>query len=263
MTNVYIDFERNNLGELIEIGAVAVDNATGKIHEFHQIIKQKLVNRWEYNTCAENSHCITSNTLLLEGIEEPKAKILFQYFLNQLMLPINFYGHGVDTEEEYLLTHFPMLKTYYASFNQVRLPNWSERDGQRYYNATYLMKSTSLMFACSYKNHLMEYLPFRMKQNKLLETDSQLCKYKFKYHCALFDSYMLAFYMQQIPEYCCDDHFQLNFKDVPKNISNKVYTLSHTNDGINIEYVGTHCRNLPFVNLPYETENPYKALQLY
>ena len=247
MSNVYIDFERNNLGEFIEIGAVAVDITTGKIKEFHQIIKQKLVNKWEYITCAENSHCIPHETLISEGVEETKAKILFQFFLNNLSLPINFYGHGSDTEEDYILTHFPMMKSLYATYNQVSLPQWSERDGQSYFYAAYLMKSTSEMFSCSYKNHTIQYLPFKMKLNKTLNTDSQLCKYKFKYHCALFDAYMLAFYTNDIPYYCCDNHFKQNFTQKLCNYTNNVYCIKNINDTFIIEYQGTYCNNLPFI----------------
>ena len=145
MTNIYIDFERNEVGEIIEIGAIAINEKTRKIIEFHELIKHPLRNQYKYNICAENSHCISHETLNKEGIQEHKAKILFENFVNKCILPVNFYGHGTDTNEQYMTEHFAFLKCGYFTFNQVDLPNWNVRDNTDYFLATYLMKTTSTM----------------------------------------------------------------------------------------------------------------------
>lgn len=263
MTNVYIDFERNNCGDIIEIGAVAVHCITKKVKEFHQIIRQPLRFSGQYILCAENSHCIPYSTLISAGIEEKKSKILFQYFINSLSLPITFLGHGDDTTEEYMTSHFPFLLTCYCSFLQVDLPQWHEREYEDYFLATYLMKSTSEMFSCSYKNHTIDYLPNKVKHNKPLTTNSQKAKYKFKFHCALFDAYLLAFFKRDITCYCCDEHF----KDVfyfgeTVNASDRVYKIDSlypqysinydkkSDNDLYISHCGFYCNNLLFVDIP-------------
>lgn len=272
MTNVYIDFERNEMGELIEIGAVAVDEHSGKIREFHELIKQELNNRYKYNICAENSHCIEHETLMKEGIAEHKAIILFENFINHCKLPVVFNGHGPDINENYMCLNFPFLKRGYYTYKQINLPGWNVRDNKDYFLATYLMKTTSKMFSCSSKLHSMNYLPFKLKKKGKLNTNAQNAKNKFGFHCALMDSYLIAFYERDIPCYCCDEHFKRNFEDVPQNSSSKVYKIkglypdydSSTNpfkpNELIIEYCFNHCLNLPFVYIGNNTLcNPYIA----
>lgn len=204
---VYIDFERDNKQNIIEIGGILVHNKLVQ-KEFHCFINRKCFPIYNYYRCAENSHCIPSKIIEYQGIDEGDAILSFKEFIESI--PSGYViirGHGDDVNQYNLQIVFPFLKTYDGiTYEQVPLPIWKDRQFKDYHIATHLMKSVSEILSCSYRNHTVNFMP-SWKRDCKTPTHGNLSKFTYGHHCALIDCYELAFYQETLEKYCCDLHF--------------------------------------------------------
>ena len=207
---IYIDFECDNNRQVIEFAALCVQNGC-VLEEIHYFIRQPLKNKFAYFKTAENSHCIEYKTLFDKGIDWTKAcselyKLIVS-FNNNLIIK----GYGTDVNEQSLKATFSFLKNMdNIKYEQVILPNWVDRQYERYHVAANNMKNNSYIISCNSLNHCLKFFPHWLSQGKT-PTHSQLAKRSYGFHCALIDTYELAFKDKTLDIYCCDVHFANNF----------------------------------------------------
>ena len=210
--SIYIDLEYDHKNRIIEFAGVVIDPDMRFIfQELHHFVKY-LDNSpsTKYLKTAENSHCISKDTLELYGI----GLIELQHEFNKLIdncirhykAPI-IKGHGSDITYEYLCKHFKFLSRYNdIMYAQVGLPNWVERQYLESHIAAFNMKTNTMDISCNPNNHSVRFRP-RCKDTSIVPTHSQLARTNYGHHCALVDCYEMAFYEKTIPNYCCDTHF--------------------------------------------------------
>ena len=227
MCIIYLDTEYDNDGNIIEIGALCISN--GKVlREFHCLIRNKVSNLYYYNRCAQHSHCIHVNTLSNYGIMLDEALRDFQDFISLAGSEVvHLRGHGQDMLADNLTRLFPFLREMHnIIYEQVSLPKWNQRQHESWFIGALRMKSCSKLYACNSNYHAMQYLP-NWKLFDKEPTHTQIVKYLFNFHCALIDAYILSFYEETLPTYCCDMHFKHVF--VTPNENNTVYVHDCTN----------------------------------
>jgi hypothetical protein len=212
MSIVYIDFERNHQNDIIEIGAIHVKDSE-VMEEFHCFVRHYINNNFAYYRCSENSHCITLNKLMNEGISENDSIKHFKCFIDSIDGQVIIKGHGTDVNEAALKSHFTFLHSYsHVTYCQVPLPPWTERKVDPNHIAAHLMKVGSQILSCGSYNHTATYQPTWLLQNKNA-THTRLAKLLYGHHCALIDAYELSFFDSTLQPYCCDIHFEniMNF----------------------------------------------------
>lgn len=204
MNTVYIDFEYDNNGDIIEIGAICV--AGGYIlKEFHCFIRRDIY-LYKYNVCAHNSHCIHPSILNINGIYEEWAFNDFKNFFLSIKGIITIKGHGKDITKSSLENQFSFLKELPINYVQVNLPVWSVRQYEKSHIAALGMKLCTRLISCNRDNHKMSYQPTWLIQGKT-PNHTKIAKLAYGAHCALIDCYEMAFYDEKLELFCCDEHF--------------------------------------------------------
>lgn len=225
MNTIYLGLQYNNSMRVIEIGALHIKDAR-IIKEFHCFINQPVRNLFQYDRCAQNSHCIHPNVLKNSGVPMQTMQQRFENFLREIPGSITLicYCH----EEESLQELFPFLLGFNnITYETIELPAWNDREYESWFISARKMKMYSTLGGpCNKLYHAMEYLPTW----KLLDkqpSHSQLIRYTNKFRCALNYAYTLAFYQKTIPLYCCDKHF----KDLYDNFTYSIKPMydTHTN----------------------------------
>ena len=229
---IYIDFERDDEGAIIEIGAVHVETNLVQ-REFHCFINQSTNSSFHYYRCAENSHCLPAPILKLNGVRMHDAQHDFNLFMLSILKPVTIKGFGDDVNEANLKMVFPFLNTMkHVTYKQVSLPSWKQRQFEPSHIATSTMKKVSGLLSCKPSYHNVPYFPHWKRKGKQ-PNHTQLSKLGYGHHCALIDAYELAFYDEALPNYCCDAHFQkiLNYETTILNFE----SLNITYDPIIID----------------------------
>lgn len=222
MKTLYIDFELNSRREIIEFGAVLINN--GKIacelHKFVQRLPED--SKFHYYRTAENSHCILPGTLKELGCNvQTMEKEFFELILEETAAESVFYikGHGEDTKQIYLERVFPFLRDFNnINYEQVELPPWVEREPAFYHISAYKMKQQCRIVSCNKDYHSITYYPHWKRLNKQA-SHTQMAKESYGFHCALIDAYELAFKDGAIDPYCCDLHFKRLYLNIDEPIS--------------------------------------------
>lgn len=232
MTSIYIDFENDNVGRIIEIGAVILEDEHF-IQEYHSFINERLHSTYSYYKTAENSHCISPQTLYNMGISRLELNVRFRDLLLDLKTPITFKGHGLDITQEAMECEFPFLRFIKnITYQQLHLPTWDIRVTEQYFLSALKMKETTNIASCCATNHEILYDPYWNSIYKK-PTACKRAKSQFGFHCALFDSYLLAFYDKTLDYYCCDISFNTMYPIFKKPITYSTVpteSLLHSDD---------------------------------
>ena len=93
-----------------------------------------------------------------------------------------------------------------VTYEQVDLPKWTDRQYDHYHIAAFNLKTNSKIISFNHLNHKMKYYPNWISRGKS-PTHTQIAKRSFGFHCALIDTYELAFKDKRRNTYCCDCHF--------------------------------------------------------
>lgn len=206
MNQVYLDFEYDNNGDVIEIGAIYVFGYY--IHNyFHCFIKREITNLHRFNVCSQNSHCIHHLTLHLDGITFDLAMSEFENFFENIDGPISIKGHGDDILQDNLENKYSFLKRIDVTYDQVNLLPWKDRQFEKSHIAAFNMKNVTNLIPCHRKNHGLKYNPSWLYQFKT-PNHTKIAKLSYGAHCALIDCFEMAFYENSLIHYCCDDHFK-------------------------------------------------------
>lgn len=211
MSIVYIDFEADDDANIIEIGAIHIADRLVK-QEFHCFTKRYIQPVYHYYRCAENSHCIPHNVLCKSGIYASEQILKFKNFIDSIDGKVILKGFGEDVMKQNLQRLFPFLQSKTnITYEQVILPPWSERQYEKYHISSRNLKDYSELLSCNAHNHAIEYYPNWLKHQKT-HSHTRLAKLSYGHHCALVDSYELAFAEDTLDKYCCDMHFEKNFE---------------------------------------------------
>lgn len=228
MSIIYIDFERDNSQNIIEIGALHTLNNKVE-NEFHCLIRREIFSIYNYYRCAENSHCISPNLLHRIGINENDAILSFRQFMEAINGPIIIKGYGVDVNEENLCKLFPFLSAMMCvTYEQVHLLPWHQRQFDSSHISTMNMKTICSIVSCNSSNHSVKYFPTWQRSNGSTTNHSKIAKLPYGFHCALFDCYELAFFDKKLEKYCCDAHFEDNI-----NYNNETFVYIDDEIGCN------------------------------
>lgn len=207
---IYVDIESDNNRKIIEFAALCVNNGF-VVDELHFFVTQPLANKFAYIKTAENSHCIDYRTLLDKGIEWFRVSTEFYKLVDSWNQNVIIKGYGSDVDEKSLKAIFPFLSNMTAvTYEQVDLPKWADRQYEHYHIAAFNLKTNSKIISCNHLNHKMKYYPNWISQGKS-PTHTQIAKRSFGFHCALIDTYELAFKDKRLNTYCCDCHFSSYF----------------------------------------------------
>ncbi len=142
-----------------------------------------------------------------KGISKARVMCNFKNFITSIKGDLTIKGFGDDVCKSGLQYTFPFLKDCSnITYQQVELPPWEERQYKKYHIASYNMKKASQILSCHSQNHRIKFNPAWKRQGKH-QTHSRLAKLSYGYHCALIDSFELAFADNTLDYYCCDSHF--------------------------------------------------------
>jgi len=203
MARIYLDFESFERDH-IEVGAI-LTFSNQLVDTFHELIWRDIKKPDDFAIHARYSHCIDPVDLDFGGVYENLVKSKFLAWIKKFNFPsITIAGHGPDVCRKSLIEWIPELDAVsHLSYEQVNLPEWIERKTADYHLSAHTMKEVAQYQNCHKQNHRLDLrMDFRVCANH-----SQIARYMHGYHCALFDSFELAFYERSIPLFCCENDF--------------------------------------------------------
>lgn len=221
MNTVYLDLEYNHNWEIIEIGAVAIENRY-IISLFHRFIRRPQTNLIKYIQSAQHCHCIHPSVLNYEGVSLDYAMEDFEIFLNNLHGKIVIKGYGNDILQNNLEEVFPFLKKYNISFQQVNLLPWKERQFLKSHISALNMKNASKLLPCHQKNHSLKFNPFWQYKN-VSSNESKIARLTYGFHCSLVDSLEISFFDNALDLYHNDKQFSKLFLCDSQKTSEPLY----------------------------------------
>lgn len=209
MNTVYMDLEYDNNFEIIEIGAVAIENRY-IINLYHSFIRRPLTNTIKYIQSAQHCHCIHPSVLNYEGVTMDFAMIEFENFFNELEGHIILKGYGDDMMKSNLEELFPFLRKLKIKFQQVELPPWKERQFLKPHISALNLKNATKLLPCHQRNHSLKFSPC-WKYKNMSPNESKIARYTYGFHCSLVDSLECSFFDNAIDLYSCDKQFSKIF----------------------------------------------------